>query len=117
MRPGLSLLVRSAALMMAGTAGLVSATAVSAQAVTEVVIRNHRFTPTVIPVPAGKPAVLHIRNADPLAEEFDSPALKIEKVIAGGQDGNVRLRPLDKGSYPFTGEYHADTARGVVIAR
>jgi hypothetical protein len=28
----------------------------------------------------------------------------------------VRLRPLDPGRYPFMGEYHEDTAQGVVIA-
>jgi heme/copper-type cytochrome/quinol oxidase subunit 2 len=86
------------------------------QTAIEVTIKDHQFTPAEIHVPAGKPAVLHITNQDPLAEEFDSSALKVEKVIAGGRDGTVRLRPLDKGSYPFTGEYHADTAKGVVIA-
>ncbi|MGA7373007.1 MAG: hypothetical protein WBW37_10370 [Methyloceanibacter sp.] len=28
----------------------------------------------------------------------------------------MRLRPLDPGRYPFMGEYHSDTAQGVVIA-
>ncbi len=46
----------------------------------------------------------------------NSSALKVEKVIAGGGEGSVRLRPLDPGRYPFMGEYHADTAKGVVIA-
>ncbi len=96
---------------------VLAAAPVTAQTVIEVVIRNHRFTPAEIHVAAGRPAVLHIRNQDPLAEEFDSPALKIEKVIAGGHDGDVRLRPLDKGRYPFTGEYHAATAHGVVVAQ
>ena len=67
-------------------------------------------------VPAGKPAVLNIKNEDATAEEFDSSALKIEKVIGGGNEGTVRLRPLDPGRYPFMGEYHSDTAQGVVIA-
>jgi heme/copper-type cytochrome/quinol oxidase subunit 2 len=88
----------------------------AAQTVIEVTISDHRFMPSEIHVPAGQSVVLHIVNKDPLAEEFDSPALKVEKVIAGGRDGNVRLRPLDKGQYPFTGEYHVDTANGVVIA-
>lgn len=82
----------------------------------EVVIKDHRFSPSEIHVKAGEPAILHITNKDPMAEEFDSTALKVEKVIAGGRDGNVRLRPLDKGRYPFIGEYHSDTAKGVVIA-
>jgi len=50
------------------------------------------------------------------AEEFESHDLKIEKVIAGGTSGTVRLRPLDPGRYPFVGEYHEDTAKGVIVS-
>ncbi len=50
-----------------------------------------------------------------MAEEFESTALKVEKVIAGERKGTVRLRPLDPGRYPFIGEYHADTAQGTII--
>jgi len=28
----------------------------------------------------------------------------------------VRLRPLSPGRYPFMGEYHSQTAQGVVVA-
>jgi hypothetical protein len=88
----------------------------AAQTAIDVTIKDHRFSPAEIHVPAHQPVVLNIRNEDPLAEEFDSTALKVEKVIAGGSDGTVRLRPLDPGRYPFIGEYHSDTAQGVVIA-
>jgi hypothetical protein len=82
----------------------------------EVIIKDHRFAPAEIHVPAGKPAIITVRNQDGTAEEFDSTALKVEKVVAGGGYGTVRLRPLAAGRYPFIGEYHADTAQGVVIA-
>jgi len=82
----------------------------------EVTIKDHRFTPAEIHVPAGKPAIITVHNQDATAEEFDSPSLKTEKVITGGGTGTVRLRPLGPGKYPFFGEYHADTAQGVVIA-
>lgn len=88
----------------------------AAQTAIDVTIKDHRFTPAEIHVKAGQPAELNIKNQDPLAEEFDSTALKIEKVIAGGKEGTVHLRPLDPGRYPFMGEYHSDTAQGVVIA-
>lgn len=81
-----------------------------------VTIKDHRFSPSEIRVPAGKPAVLNIKNDDSTAEEFDSTSLKVEKVIAGGSEGIVRIRPLDPGRYEFVGEYHAETAKGVVIA-
>jgi plastocyanin len=93
-----------------------AAPAALAQGVIAVTIKDHRFTPSEIHVKAGQPVELDIKNQDPLAEEFDSTALKIEKVIAGGQQGTVHIRPLDPGRYPFMGEYHSDTAQGVVIA-
>ena len=82
----------------------------------DVTIKDHRFTPAEIHVPAGKPATLNVKNEDATAEEFESHELKIEKVIAGGTSGTVRLRPLDPGKYPFIGEYHEDTAKGVIVA-
>jgi len=84
--------------------------------VVAVTIENHRFAPAEIHVPAGRPVTLEIENRDATAEEFDSRALRVEKVIAGGRSGTVRIRPLEKGRYPFAGEYHEDTARGAVVA-
>jgi plastocyanin len=81
-----------------------------------VTLKDHKFTPAEIHVKAGQPNVIALTNADDTAEEFDSTALKVEKVVAGHSTGNVRLRPLSPGRYPFMGEYHADTAQGVVIA-
>src|SRR5581483_1379710 len=81
-----------------------------------VTIRDHKFSPAEIHVPSGKAATLKITNQDPTAEEFDSTALKVEKVIAGGTRGVVHLSPLGPGKYPFMGEYHADTAQGVVVS-
>jgi plastocyanin len=103
------------ALLLAGAAvfGMLGADAPTTVAVT---IRDHRFIPSEIRVPAGRAVILDVTNEDATAEEFDSPSLKVEKVIAGGKSGSVRIRPLDKGTYPFVGEYHQDTAQGVLIA-
>jgi plastocyanin len=81
-----------------------------------VTIRNHRFEPPEIHVPAGKRIALTVVNADPLSEEFDSSALKVEKVIAGNAQGVVHISPLAPGRYEFIGEYHEDSATGRVIA-
>ena len=81
-----------------------------------VTLKNHKFTPAVIHVKAGEPSVIALANNDDSAEEFDSTSLKVEKVVASHSSGNVRLRPLSPGRYPFMGEYHSETAQGVVIA-
>jgi hypothetical protein len=40
----------------------------------------------------------------------------VEKVIVAGHSATVRLHPLAPGRFAFMGEYHAETAKGVVIA-
>jgi hypothetical protein len=81
-----------------------------------VTLKGHKFMPSEIHVRANTPAEIALTNADATAEEFDSSALHVEKVVAGGGKGIVRLGPLAPGRYPFMGEYHSDTAQGVVIA-
>jgi plastocyanin len=79
-------------------------------------IRDHRFEPAEIRVPAGKRVTIFISNEDATPEEFDSTALKVEKVIPGKSKGLVRIGPLAAGRYDFIGEFHADTAKGAVVA-
>ena len=82
----------------------------------DVTIKDHVFSPSEIHVPVGKPTLLIVRNEDAGPEEFDSSALKVEKVIVGGTYATIRLRPLGPGRYPFMGEFHPDTAQGVVVS-
>ena len=81
------------------------------------VLENHRFVPAELTVPAGKRLKLVIENRDATPEEFDSYDLRREKVIAGSSKGEVWVGPLDPGSYSFMGEYHAETAKGRLIAK
>lgn len=82
----------------------------------KVTLQDHKFTPAEIHVKANTPSLIALTNKDATAEEFDSTALKVEKVVAGNSGGNIRIRALAPGRYPFMGEYHADTAKGVVVA-
>ena len=79
-------------------------------------IKDHKFTPTEIKVKANTRVELTVVNDDGTPEEFDSKALKVEKVIPGKSKGVVRIGPLKPGRYPFVGEYHEATAKGTVIA-
>jgi plastocyanin len=82
----------------------------------EVVIKDHRFEPAELRVPANTPVTIDVRNEDDTAEEFDSSDLGVEKVIAGKHKGTIRVRALAPGRYAFMGEYHAETAKGVLVA-
>ena len=79
-------------------------------------IKDHKFDPAEVKVPAGKAIKLTVKNLDATAEEFESKSLKVEKVIAGKGTAIIRLKALTKGSYKFFGEYHEKTAQGVLIA-
>jgi plastocyanin domain-containing protein len=79
-------------------------------------IKDHRFTPTEIKVPANQRVMITVINDDATPEEFDSSALKVEKVIAGKSKAVVRIGPLKPGTYAFIGEYNEATAKGIVIA-
>ena len=105
--------------VMALAAALTAFTTLSVGAVAQefsLAIRDHKFEPAEIRVPAGKRVVISISNEDATPEEFDSPALKVEKVIPGRSKATVRIGPLTPGRYEFIGEFHSETAKGVVIA-
>jgi plastocyanin len=78
-------------------------------------IKDHKFDPAEVKVPAGKPIKLTVKNLDSTAEEFESKPLKVEKVISGGGTAVIRLKAQTKGSYKFFGEYNEKTAQGVLI--
>jgi plastocyanin domain-containing protein len=99
-----------------GVIGLLAAGAATARADDYVLtIKDHRFTPTEIKVPANQRVIITLVNKDATPEEFESSALKVEKVIAGNSQGTVRIGPLKPGRYPFIGEYNEATAKGAVI--
>ncbi|MGA8261470.1 MAG: cupredoxin domain-containing protein [Arenicellales bacterium] len=81
------------------------------------VIKDHRFDPAELTVPANTRIKLTIDNQDVAPEEFDSHDLRVEKVVPGGTQGFVWVGPLPAGEYKFVGEFHEDTAKGKLIAR
>ena len=80
------------------------------------VIKEHKFVPAEIKVPANKKVKLVIENQDATAEEFESYELNREKVVPAKGQVTVFVGPLKPGRYPFFGDFHKDTAQGVLIA-
>lgn len=79
-------------------------------------IKDHRFKPQTLSVPANEAFSLTVVNADPTAEEFESNDFHVEKVIAGGKQMTFHVGPLAAGNYGFFGERHGDTAIGTLFA-
>lgn len=97
------------------SAGLPAA-AIAADLEVRIAIKDHKFDPAEIRVPAQQRIKLHIHNQDPSPEEFESHSLKREKVISGGAKAVLTVGPLKPGRYPFFGEFNPTTATGVLIA-
>jgi plastocyanin domain-containing protein len=82
-----------------------------------IVIKDHRFDPAVVEVPAGVRVKLVIDNRDPTAEEFESLDLRREKVVSGNSKATIWVGPLPAGEYAFVGEFNEATAQGKLIAK
>jgi plastocyanin len=80
-------------------------------------IKNHRFEPAELTVPAGKKVKLLVENLDATPEEFESHELNREKIISGNSKATIYIGPLSAGKYPFFGEFNEATAQGVIIAK
>ncbi len=105
------------ALILIGVAAFLAMGAAPARADDYVLtIKDHRFTPTEIKIPANKRVQITVVNDDATPEEFESKEMKVEKVIPGKSKGVVRVGPLKPGRYPFFGEFHEATAKGTLIA-
>ena len=97
-------------------AALAPALAQGAEGEILLTIKDHRFDPSEVRVPANQKVKLLVQNLDATAEEFESHALNREKVIPGNSKAVLYVGPLSPGHYPFFGEFHEQTAKGVVIA-
>jgi len=80
-----------------------------------IVIKNHRFEPAELKIPAGTKVKLIVRNEDPTPEEFESYDFNREKVVRGNSQIKVFVGPLKPGTYKFFGEFNASTAQGRLI--
>jgi len=80
-------------------------------------IKDHKFIPAQMNVPANTKFKLIVVNEDPTPEEFESHELNREKVVTGNSKIVVFLGPLKPGTYPYYGEFHMKTAQGVLIAK
>lgn len=80
-------------------------------------IKDHKFMPDVVELPADKKVNITIYNDDPTIEEFESLDLKREKIVLGNSSIKIVLAPLAPGEYKFFGDFHQESAQGKIIVR
>ena len=93
-----------------------AAPAIAAEPEMALAIKDHRFEPAELKVPAGQRIRLVVHNQDRTPEEFESHSLNREKIIPGGAKATLYIGPLKPGRYEFFGEYNPATAKGAVVA-
>jgi heme/copper-type cytochrome/quinol oxidase subunit 2 len=82
----------------------------------ETTLKGNGFTVAEIKVPAGKPFIMKMTNANAAPAELEAKELKIEKVAAGNSTIVVRVKAMKPGKYLFVDEYQEDVAKGYIIA-
>ena len=112
------MVIRFASCWFVAVCWLLAMSAAGAEEATfKLTIRNHRFEPTELMVPAGQKIKIEIENLDATPEEFESYELNREKVVPAKATVVIFVGPLKPGRYPFFGDFHKDTAKGVLIAK
>ncbi|MBX6369285.1 MAG: cupredoxin domain-containing protein [Rhodospirillales bacterium] len=96
---------------------LAAAPALADESTFSITIKDHKFEPAELTIPANKKVTLVVKNDDRTMEEFESKELRREKVIPGGQEAKIHVGPLKPGRYEFFGEFNPKTARGWLVAK
>lgn len=80
-------------------------------------IKDHKFDPATVEIPADTKVKLLVKNLDSTPEEFESHDFKREKIIPGGSEATIAVGPLKPGEYKFFGEFNEKTAQGKLIVK
>jgi plastocyanin len=78
-------------------------------------LKDHQFTPSEVPVPAGVKVKLLVKNDQTATAEFESRVLHFEKVVTPGGQIAVFVGPLNPGSYEFYDDFHGATRGHLVV--
>ncbi|MDX1922700.1 MAG: cupredoxin domain-containing protein [Alphaproteobacteria bacterium] len=80
-------------------------------------IKNHLFDQNNIEAPANEKFTITVMNKDETPEEFESKDMRREKIVPANGTVVVNVGPLKPGVYKFFGEYHEDTAKGIITVK
>jgi len=99
------------------TLALLSSAALAEVPEYKISIKDHKFNPDTIEVPAETKIKLIVSNEDPTPEEFESHDFKREKIIPGNSKATIMVSPLAAGEYKFFGEFNEATAQGKLVVK
>jgi hypothetical protein len=114
MKTKFHLVIAFAFTAMFGTVLVQSAQAQTAEI--NITVKDKKFNPATITVPADKPFKLIVQNSDSAAMEIESHNPRFEKVIAGGTKAVVNMKPLKAGTYEFYDDFNKSN-KGKIISK
>jgi len=82
-----------------------------------ITLKNNKFSPAELIVPAGPRIKITVKNLDATPAEFESSDLDREKVVAANSEIIIFIGPLDAGRYGYFDDFHRDTTTGTIIAK
>jgi hypothetical protein len=103
------------ALALAASFGMVQAALADEPVKVTLTLKDLKFSPAEPTAPAGKPIVIEVANQDGTPAEFESKALRFEKVVTAGKTITVNVHPLKAGRYRFYDDYHEATTEGFLV--
>lgn len=82
----------------------------------KLVLKDGKFSPQAIEVPAGTKFRLMVTNEDAIPMEFESSDLNREHVITPGATWRAFIGPLDAGPYGYFNDFDR-AIKGEIVAK
>ena len=102
---------------IAACAAMLLPAAVVAAEPVQLTLKDRRFVPAEVNVPAGERFRIVVSNQDAVPSEFESDDLRVEKVVVAGGKITVMAGPLKPGTYKFFDDYHPEAAGTITAQR
>ena len=80
-------------------------------------IKNHRFTPSELTIPANTRVRFRVKNLDPTPAEFESDDFKAEKIVPPGVEVTIMIPPLKPGVYEFHDEFNEALSKSRLLVK
>lgn len=78
-------------------------------------LKDHRYQPSELHIPANTRIKLELINTDPSPEEFESDDFPAEKIVMPNSRISIFIGPFKPGRYRFFGDFHQPTAQGTLV--
>ena len=95
----------------------IGGTARAADPTFSLTIKDHRFSPSELTIPANTRVRFLVKNLDPTPAEFESDDFKAEKIVPAGVEVSVAIPPLKPGVSEFHDEFHEALSKSRLIMK